>query len=80
MKKRGIFKNDTFIVKNVPCGSEKFMAGKSCNNQRCRHLISMKNWFYGFFDMNAFSEPWGTFLTMKVSFLKIPLFFMIGAH
>ena len=22
MKKRGIFKNDTFIVKNVPCGLE----------------------------------------------------------
>ena len=44
MKKHDIFKNDTFIVKNVPCGSKKFTAGKSCNNQRCMRLIAMKNW------------------------------------
>jgi len=49
MKGRDIFKNDAFIVKNVPCGSEKFTAGKSCNNQRCRRLFAMKNWFYVFF-------------------------------
>ena len=78
MKKRGIFKNDTFIVKNVPCGLEKFTRG--FNNQRYRHLIAMKNWFNVFFGTNAFSEPRGTFLTMKVSFLKIPCFFMFGAQ
>ena len=78
MKKRGVFKNDTFIVKNVPCGLEKFTTGKSCNNQRCKCLIAMKNWCYVvFFYTNIFFEPWGTFLTIKVSFLKISLFFCV---
>ena len=27
-----------------------------------------------------FSEPWGTFLSMKVPFMKIPLYFMFGTH
>ena len=51
MKKRGIF-----MVKSVLCGSENFTVGKSCKNQRCRRLITMKNCTYVFFDTNAFPE------------------------
>ena len=32
------------------------------------------------FDANTFSEPRGMFLSMKVLFLKIPLYFMFRAH
>ena len=79
MKLSGIFKNDTFILKKVPRGSEKSTAGKNCNNQICRGLSTM-NCFMFVFDTNTFSKTRGTFLSMKVWFLKIPLYFMFGAH
>ena len=77
MKSSSIFKNDAFIFKNVPRGSEKSTVEKSCKNQICTQVLR-KICFMFVFDKHFFWTTWYIFEYKRVVFENTTLFHFCG--